>query len=125
MEILEINGQEYYDVMTQPGKMSSCISYPIEYNEVYEMVPDKLGIKDKYIIGHKNSFYGSEIRYWFLVNRENFLPEHYRMYMNGFGEFLDSYSNYAISNNKKYFVVHNPEKEDKEFRIILDTKQRG
>lgn len=95
-----INNIEYYSVK-YPDKLYGEISYPLNTEYMFELSSDKTNIYflDD-IINTPISLLGSEIRFWFYINKIDFNNTKY----NGFWAFLDYNSKSSICDDKYYYV---------------------
>lgn len=100
MQIYHVEKTEYYSVKF-PNLLFGEISFPVDYNYMYELMVDYHNIKDiENIINHSESFTGAEIRYWFYINKINLNDPKYR----AFYPFLNPESKSGILDDKHYFI---------------------
>ena len=102
-----IDGNEYYFI-TYKKDMTAAIPFPIyNNNKCYELMLNKDEIENKSIINNRSTtFFGAEIKFWFIVNNINFSDENYI----GFKDDLN-----FIYDSKKYHVRRNKKLKEYEF----------
>ena len=68
-----------YYIITYGGNMSGCVSHPLgNGSQIYELIRDNRNIKDTNIVNSGESYYGYEIKYWFIKNEINFHKVKYK-----------------------------------------------
>lgn len=102
-----IGGVEYYFI-TYKKNMTAVIPYPTYNNcKCYELMVNRDELENKSIINNRTTtFFGAEIKFWFVVNDVDFNDENYI----GFKSELDS-----IYDSKKYHVRRNKKLKEYEF----------
>lgn len=115
-EIYYEKSTEYYHINF--GKeMNAVIQYPsYNNNKTYELLYNYDNIEDKSIINNQlKSFTGAEIKFWFTVNKVNFLHENYR-------GFFNDLKNNKLYDTKKYHIRRN--KKLNIYQFIEDESSR-
>ena len=83
--------------------MQAVLSYPVK-DILYELVPDRNNIKNRYIINDDEWYTGAELKYWFFVNKINIdrrFPEYKQyIYPEGKCEVKDSGLYKVVYNDK-------------------------
>lgn len=116
-DIMMIDNVEYYFIKYS-NKMVGCTTYPLYYNDAYELLHNYDSIEKDQIINSNKSYSGAEIKFWFILNRINFDNSKYK----GFWPFVNPYSMNVIADNKYYFVVNNKDKMQ-QFQMVLDKSK--
>lgn len=112
-----IDGITYYFIKF--GKyMNACISYPLSYDNMYELLHNHDSIENEEIINSSKSYSGAEIKFWFIVKEIDFEDPLYK----GFWPFLDDTSKSVVADNKYYFVKYDQNLRQK-FKISLDKSK--
>lgn len=116
-EIEYIDGVPYYFIKFNRN-MSANITYPVTFNDMYELLHNYDNIEKENIINSSKSYSGAEIKYWFVANKIDFEDPLYK----GFWSFLDDNSMSVVADNKYYFVKYNPNLRQR-FKISLDKSK--
>ena len=117
-QIYTIDNIEYYSVKYS-NSLYAEIPYPLNDDEIYDLLVDKNNIRHKNIICENlnTSYLGCEIKYWFFLQRSNSL-------IGSFDKYLLS-SKSIISDNKYYFVLADLHKDNTyhNCRMVQDRKK--
>ena len=106
VDIINIEETEYY--LVTYNNMSAVISYPINYNDTtYEML-HSTNIESEKIINSYSFYTGAEIKYWFIINKDNMTNDEY----NGLYPYISG--DKELTDNKRYMIL----KENKEYKIL-------
>ena len=102
-DIFIVDNIEYYTVSYMSNSsMYAVISYPLP-TSCYEMLHNFTNIEYcSPINDKKETLYGAEIKYWFIINDIDFNDENY-------SGFLDKL--HTLNDSKKYFIRRNKKKK--------------
>ena len=106
-----IDDIEYYFFKYDNLKLDACISYPIEYEGVYELLHNYDRLEDKDIINSEISYTGAEIRYWFIMHNYKDYKKYKPLY-----PYLKCTGKYSMTDNRKYYINY----KNRQFEVIKD-----
>lgn len=104
----------YYYFIRYGSNMRGNLTYPIN-DTIYELNYDVDEIYKDDIINSNQSYYGDEIKYWFIKNNINLENSKYK----GFCTYLNPNSKRVISDYKRYKVYYDKYAKQK-CKIIME-----
>lgn len=105
IDVLFIEDTEYYIFKYDNLKLDCCLSYPVYYEGIYELLHNYGELENENIINSGISYTGAEIRYWVVKNHIN---------CKELEEYLKLDTPLSIIDNKKYFLNKTDKYEIKE-----------
>ena len=116
-QIYDVEGDEYYSVKYMEN-LTGELSFPIDKNNIYELLYDRRLIGEvPFIINNRISYSGAEIRFWFFIKKIDLDSRRF----NGFWSYLDPLSKSAISDDKYYYLFgRDIDGEFRDCKVSLD-----